>query len=458
MSFTTIYTGASALRHSQTGMDITSQNLANADVDGYSRRRVEGKTLGGVNGALWSRTQTGPLGVFTSSTGRLADNLANSRVRTEHAKGSYLNAKAISFARIEGAIGEPSDTGVAEQLRGVRDAWSAVADHPESAASRAALLDNAAGLVGSVRAQVERFDAEVEMQRGVIATNVFTVNSLASELAEVNLGIASMAGGTEDVSTLLDRRDLISRKLAEITGGVGTINSVGGMDFTIDGASLVAGGKAGTLEIASGAPGETWDTPVAFTLNETTGVPVDLDAVGGELAASVEVVNVTIPEYREKLGAVLSGYADAVNALHTSGHDANGDAGADFFTYDAADPAGTFTLNVTDPSEVAAASQSGAIEGNIADQLADLDLGERTYADLVVDFGARTAAVERAADSQSIYVAQVDGAQAAISGVSTDEEMLNLITYQRAYEAAARVITVADSVLDTLINRTGLLR
>jgi flagellar hook-associated protein 1 FlgK len=151
--------------------------------------------------------------------------------------------------------------------------------------------------------------------------------------------------------------------------------------------------------------------------------------------------------------------ADAVNAVHRSGYDSAGVPGGDFFTYDASDPAGSLTVKITANDKLAASGLSGGvIDGTVADKLSELTSGETTYQQLVNQLGSVIASGRRLQSNQSMVTAQVDGSREQLAGVNLDEEMLSMVQYQRGYEAAARVLTTVDSMLDTLINRTGLVR
>ncbi len=98
------------------------------------------------------------------------------------------------------------------------------------------------------------------------------------------------------------------------------------------------------------------------------------------------------------------------------------------------------------------------LDGGNATALAGLDMGSRSYRETITSFGVKIASAQRGAINQSVLASQVDASREALSGISIDEEMVNLLAAQRGYEGASRVLTTIDSVLDTLINRTGLLR
>jgi flagellar hook-associated protein 1 FlgK len=172
-----------------------------------------------------------------------------------------------------------------------------------------------------------------------------------------------------------------------------------------------------------------------------------------------DLLDTTIPAYLKGLGAVAKTLADGVNALHQAGYDAAGAAGGPFFSYDPADPAGSLAVAVTGTAEVAASGvPGGVVDGTTADALGDLTSADSAYQQLVNGFGSTVASGRRISASQQMLTSQVDGSREQLAGVNLDEEMLSMVEYQHAYEAAARVMTTVDSMLDTLINRTGLVR
>jgi flagellar hook-associated protein 1 FlgK len=190
----------------------------------------------------------------------------------------------------------------------------------------------------------------------------------------------------------------------------------------------------------------------------TVGAPV---TPGGETGAVAQLLNTTLPDYRTELGKVAQQLADDVNAQHQAGFGGDGVGNRDLFSYDPADPSGTLSVAITLPEHVAASGISGAanLDGGNATDVADtLAAAESAYQRLVNGFGTEVASTRRLALNQQTLTNQVDGAREQLSGVNLDEEMVTMLQAQRAYEAAARVMTTIDSVLDTLINRTGLVR
>ena len=459
-TFSSFNTALSALRYNRVAMDTASQNIANVGTDGYTRRRVDAVTAGTpTRPAMWSRDQGTGGGVRITGVTRLADYLLDLRRRTEHGKQSYLDTRQVVVDRLETGIGEPGDDGLAAVLAQFRASWGDLANTPESDAARNQVISRGRDVVDALRRQASAFQSEAADQR--IRGNVLVdaINTVASDLAATNKAIQVANLTNDDAGNLLDQRDLLALRLTELTGGRAEANGTGGLDVTVGGVALVTGGIAGTLQVTSGitATGDADGNPITFQITHPVNGSAAAAGLTGELGAVVDLLDTTIPAYLAGLGSVARTLADGVNALHQAGYDATGAAGIAFFTYDPADPAGTLAVNLTQNSQVAASTlPGGVVQGANADALADFSGADPAYQQLVNGFGTTVASGRRVAASQQMLTDQVDGAREQQAGVNLDEEMLSLVQYQRAYEAAARVMTVVDSMLDTLINRTAI--
>jgi flagellar hook-associated protein 1 FlgK len=178
---------------------------------------------------------------------------------------------------------------------------------------------------------------------------------------------------------------------------------------------------------------------------------------------------VTIAGYLSSLDSLAQQIADAVNTAHQSGVDLNGNAGLALFTYLPGSAATTLAVNPAiggDPRLVAAASAPGRPgDATIAAQIAALrtqatfGAGTQTPADAYAAFIGRIGTDARQATelsaNQALVVQQLQTRRESISGVSLDEEAADVMRFQQAYSASARVITAIDEMLDQLINRTG---
>ncbi len=447
-------TALSALRYNRVAMDVASGNIANVGTEGYARRRVEAQSAGApVVPALWSRHQSYGDGVRVSGLTRMTDDLVVARQRTEHGNQSYLDRTSEILARVEAGIGEPSDDGVAASLADFRAAWHQLANNPGSSGARSQMMARTSSLAAAVQAQANQIGTELTDQRTKLDVTLTEANQVAADLAATNELISAGVTAGGDVSPLLDKRDQLGLRLAQLTGAkAGLPDDQGRLTMTLNGVPLVQGSQAGRLSSDGGSP---------LVLAVTTGAnpPVVVPAgTKGELGALVDAVNVTLPGYLDQLNGFARTLADGVNAQHALGFDAAGAAGTAVFGYSAGNEAASLTLVLTDPEGLAASGISGGpnLDGGNADLLAGLTTADDSYQSLVNSFGTQVASLNRLATNQQVLTDQVDGSADQLAGVNLDEEMANMLTAQRAYEAASKVITVLDSVLDTLINRTGI--
>ena len=464
-TFGSVNNALSALRYHQSVMDVASGNIANVSTEGYARRRVIGEATGApAQPAMWSRFEGSGDGVRVGDLQRMVDPLLDARARREHGNQSYLDVRHAVLSRVESGLGEPGGNGVSAAIADFGRAWSDLANNPGSEATRSQVLAAANTLADALAVQSRNVSAEEGDQRQALLAQISEVNTLASDLATTNRSIAiAQMNGTE-AGVLLDARDSLAMRLSELTGATATENPRGGLDVTLGGVSLVSGSDAGQFSIAAGVnPDGTSDgAPVRFSLTPEGGAPADVTAaVGGAAGGVAELLTTTLPGQRAGIDAIGQQIAAVVNTAHQAGFDQDGTAGQALFTYDPSAPGGPLLVALTDPRDVAASGTGGGanLDGSNATAVGlSLAAPEASYQRMVSGFGTEVASVRRLAANQQTLTGQVDGAREQLSGVSLDEEMVTMLQAQRAYEAAARVMTTVDSVLDTLINRTGLVR
>lgn len=461
-TFSSLSSALSAMRYNQVAMDVASGNVANAGTTGYARRQVIAQATGAPDvPARWSRWEGAGDGVQAGGVNRMVDPLLDARVRTEHASASYLDARATSLTRFETTLGEPGDNGVAAALSAFKQGWQDVANNPADGAARSQLLDRAGTLVATVQTQARAVGTEWSDQRTRLSSVADQVNQATVSLAKLNQALRTANINGNDANTLLDQRDQLALQLSQLAGATTEIKDDTTVVVRIAG-QVVVDGTASTPVVVTGAQDMTGAAtdPVRIAIGSQT----DLTVTGGQLGATQQVLVHDLPDYLTGLDGFVSTLVGAVNTQHAQGADANGVQGGQFFT---GTTAATLALAITDPSKVAAADlatvnptdpNAGKLDGSNADKLGNLDLGGTQYRSLVTSFGVTVASAKQLSANQDAVAAQVDASQEALSGISIDEEMVNLLAAQRGYEGAARVLTTVDSVLDTLINRTGVTR
>jgi len=461
-TFSGLNTALSALRYNRVAMDVASSNIANVGTEGYTRRSIQGASVGAPeHPAMWSRYSGAGDGVQVASIDRMADLLLDIRARREHGNQSYLDIRQSVLERVESGIGEPGDSGVAAAIAEFRAAWHDLANNPGSDAARSAVLGRAASLTDAIRIQARNIDAEAGDQRFRVQADVTEVNTLASDLASTNKAIAVANLNGTDAGVLLDKRDQLAMRLSELTGAVATGRSDGGFDVSVNGVPLVVGQNAGTLNIASGITGSgaADGSPITYSITDSSGTTAVPAGLTGEIGGVTDLLNTTLPAYTAGLDAIAQQLADEMNAQHQAGYDAAGNPGQPFFSYTPGSAASTISVALSSTSQLAASGiPGGGLDSSNATAMAGASGVADSYQRLINGFGSEVASVTRLAANQQVLTSQVDGSREQLSGVNLDEETVSMLSAQHAYEAASRVMTTLDSVLDTLINRTGVTR
>jgi flagellar hook-associated protein 1 FlgK len=467
-TFSGISTALSALYAQRRGLDVTGQNIANVNTAGYSRQRAD-LTASEANGvaSLWSVSQGVGSGVQITNVGRLRDGFLEDRARAEHARSAYLDTRSSSLQDIEQVLAEPSDTGIAHQLGDLWAGFADVSNNPGSEAPRSQLLQRAQTIAGTLNQSSSALSRQWNAQREQVESLVVEINSAATGVGDLNQAIIRATQAGLPSNELADRRDVLTQRLSELTGGVGRAGDNGSVDFYIEGTALVMGPRAESLSVTGGHRLADADIdPVSVNWTHG-GRPSGIST--GIVGAVVENLDVSLPQYTKDLDALAAKLATLVNDKHAQGYDLDGNAGTPLFS---GTTAADLAVAISDPRKLAASSTQSlktnpdgtqSPTGNLGAGNADLlgrlkttpDGPDSTWRTLVVGIGVTVQTAKNRSDIQSAVTAKADDLRESVSGVNLDEEMANMLSYQRAYEGAARVMSTIDSVLDTLINRMG---
>ncbi|MFI7596963.1 flagellar hook-associated protein FlgK [Actinoplanes sp. NPDC049681] len=454
-SFGGINTALSSLYAQRRGLDVTGQNIANANTEGYTRQRVNMTSqVGSMSAAMYARTDGVGTGVAVTDVQRMRDEYLENRGRAEHATDSYLKSQSAAYVAIEDSLGEPGDTALATQLRDMWGSWSDVANNPQLAAPRSALIQQSATVADRLNASHEALAQQWKVNGNQMDAYVDEINGTARSIAKLNDSIVKANASGLTVSELEDQRDVLAMRLSELTGAGAAKRENGSMDVFIGGQNLVTGTTVRDVEFVGAKRLEDQGSdPVQL---QWTDIKKPVQA-GGTVGAAIDVMTTVIPDLAADLDSVAKNLIDTVNATHRTGYSTDGSTGLDFF---GGTTAGDIKVLVTDPDKVAISATAGTLDNSIADKIADIGDApggpDRQYQGIIGKLGVDSQGSARRAEIQSVVTEQVDSAREGESGVNLDEEMTNLLTYQRGYEAASRVLTTIDSMLDQLINRTGL--
>jgi flagellar hook-associated protein 1 FlgK len=441
----------SSLYAQRKALQVTGQNIANVNTEGYSRQRVEMVANAGPSTPAIESRYFGPgMGVLTDDTTRLRDQFLEVRGYQEHAVEAGLKESQSVLSRIELAFDEPSDDGLATLINSFLAAFDDVANAPSDLAARAQLVEQGKTLM----AGFTQLDAALATQRQSsieeLSSLVDEVNQAATRIAELNQNISSAINNGFSPNELMDQRDLLIAQMAEQVGVTVRPGENGTVNVFIGGTAIVRDTHVSPLRLEVG-------TDPAQTVRVVWAADSYPAGVTGAAGGLVSGANDVIPRYRAGLADVAQQLADDVNAVHRTGYALDGSTNRDFFVTDSSGRIVVDPAIAADPRLVAAAASAGATrDGSVAQQLAELTAASDTYHRLVVGLGVESQAVNRRVDVQAAIIEHVDAARESAAGVNLDEEMASMLQFQHAYDAAARFLTAVDQTLDTLINATGL--
>lgn len=428
--------GYSGVRAYQGALSTTSENIANAGSAGYVRRSPVLREVASVSNGV----ATGA-GVRLGLVDRAADAFRSSSVRSSGSELSRSETGLVWLNQIEQSLsGSQLDKRIADFFNSAQ----ALGANPSTGAPRAVMLEHATAIAGAFRTTAASLDeaaAGADAAAGLVAGDL---SAQAQALAKVNAAIGK--SGTA-APALLDQRDAILESMSGLVDISVSFDSVGRATVkagAAGGPTLVTGDQAATVGATRNGSGA-----MQFHLvmgGELAMVP----AQGGTLAGIADGAQ-RIADARESLDGLARDFAAGVNTVQAAGHDLSGNPGAPMF---AGEGAADMTMALTSGDGIAAATPGSGRNGNgnLA-ALAALRTGGRfegRLTDLQASNGAAIAA------KQTVITAQTaihDGAVAArdsVSGVNLDEEAVNLLRFQQAYQASARVIQVAQQTLDAI--------
>jgi flagellar hook-associated protein 1 len=424
-----LQTALSGLIAEQTALDTTGNNIANANTEGYSRETV----LLEPNAPLpipAISTQTGEgaqlgTGVDAAAITRIRNEYLDVQYRAQNSALSGASTRSEVLEQAQNAFGEPSSSGIASQLSNFWTAWNSLADAPTSESAKQGVVaagEQLAGTFNELSAQLSSISRTAGEQYEALAGAGGEVENYAHQIAQLNGQIKLAEEAGQQPNEMLDRRDLLLDKLSAL--GQVTVSE------QADHSDTVSFGEAAKPLVE----GTTVNWPQTLT-----------EAAGGQLGA---LLGLTGPK-----GALSTLQTSLDNVTETLQSTVNAQLPAPFF---AGAGAATLAVALTAAEVRASASPAaGANAGALAVAALRGGAGEQDYAKLVEQVGSDVQTAKDDQNNLQTTVTAINDQRQSVSGVSLDEEMTNLISFQRGYQASARTLTAMDSMLETLIEHTG---
>lgn len=454
--FDGVHLMSQALRSFQRGIDTAGHNLANVNTPGYSRQRIQlgsNEALRFFQGDWRYQGQ----GVQMTALSRARDMMVEQRWRTQLGQNGRAATTAAGLGALSGVYGEPGLDGISASLDRFFNQWSAFAADPGDSGARHGVQREGQALADRVRGAWQSLDALAAAAAKDALATIGQINSIAARIAELNSQIAGSSADHQAPNDLLDARDSAVRELSAL---VDTRVSTGP-----GGAYVVH--AAGFLLVTDSGPRE-----FPATFDAATGT-VSADGVTyavreGELAGTLRTVSAARSQ-QAQLDRLANAIRKSVNDIHRTGFTFKEITNIDFFTPVSDDPlvpSGAFDFDLSalvkeSADNIVAGTSGKPGDGALAQAIAGLrDVGQTSLnGRSVTEFYGELS--HRVADEARSYSAAAETAAAALeqtvlqaqsaSGVNLDDEMAELIKWQRSYQAAAKAIAVYDQMAEDIL-------
>ncbi|EPF19239.1 Flagellar hook-associated protein 1 [Cedecea davisae] len=446
----------SGIQAAQTGMSITSMNIANLLTPGYSRQGLLQSAIGPMGQVGLSAGN----GVQVDSIRRISNQYLVNQVWQTNTKANYYTAGQQYIGALEEVIGTDS-TSLGNGLDEFFGALSALTTQPESPALRQQLLNQA----GSLAQRFNSMNDFITSQKNSISTQrnaaVDSINSLSSGIASYNQKIIELESTGGNTSVLRDQRDELVKKLSEQVDVKITEDSSGSYTVALKGGQpLVSGRTAGELKADVDANGNS-TLSLKFSTSEFNLNP----SAGGQLGALYDYETTTLKDMQSAVQGMAEAVADLFNNQLSQGFDLNGNPGKPLFVFDPSSSSGMLQVTDLKPDEIALSGAAGEPgNGDNLQLLIDLKnsktdiggLGNMSLNEGAAAIISRIGIASRQNKTeQEAAVAVANQAQTQrdnLSAVNEDEEAINLQIYMQSYQANLKVIATGDQIFSDLLN------
>ncbi|CAG4933784.1 unnamed protein product [Acidithrix sp. C25] len=445
-------------------MDVVSQNIANVNTPGYTRETANLSAVINPGSNIGS-------GAIVASVSQISDSFLQAQAQSASADSHAATSLSSALSSAQTNFQEPSPIGINEQLSSLWNAFDQVSNQPNLMAARTQLVNIAQQLSTTINSDSQGLTNLYNGTVSQVQSSVTSINQQLKQVATLN-GQIMAAQGQNGANTLIDQRNQLVQSITDSIGARVVNGSNGSISIFSGGIALVSGIVADSLNVqAPTAPA----TGTASIVSNSTGatLPVASGTIGGNLAA----LNNNIPSYMTNLNNFADQLATQVNgALAPSSGGTYGyatppisttnplPAGQPLFSVSTSSSTAAATISVnqavsTNPNLIASSSSSNTpMDGSIAAAVAALGSSSSStspdalYNAIVTQVGLDVSTAQSNVKTQSARSQSATSALASVSGVNTNQELVNMVAFQNAYQAAAKVIATVATSIQSLIS------
>lgn len=432
--------GASGTKAYRAAMGAISENIANASTANYNRRTVSTQeSVVSTSTQVFYRSQVSFGGTDVAGVNRANDPYLDATARLTGNALASANTRLRWQTDIETALND-DDTGVGHLLSDMYGSITQLAANPSDPSLRTNMMFGIERVVTAFNQSAQGLQSASDGIATTAQNDVTTLNSALSELARVNANLLRAEPGTSNQAALLDSRDAALSTITQKLDVTVTFGSNGMAQVAYNGANIVDGANAGTFSVA-----QNGDGTLAMSLNGTATMAPASGSLGGLFQSAA-----TTAQRTTSLDALATQFVSDLNGWHAQGLTDAGTAGGPLVS---GATAATLAQTTTDTADIAAASSTGVLNGNLLNISSIRGNGgvEQGWTALVIANAnqlSATTAEQAAAESRDTQARQ---ARDNVSGVDLDVEAADLLRIQQAYSGCAKVIQVARETMDSIL-------
>jgi flagellar hook-associated protein 1 len=453
-------TAVGTMQAYQKAIDTASNNISNSGNTDYTRERVVFGTVTAENGI--------GAGIKVQDVQRVRNELTDAQIRKYQSQYSEADTKASYLSQIETLVSEPSDNGLSTYIAAFFNSWDELTTDATSLSSRSNIIKAAQELSDRIK---ETYDGLGNMEitvRDEASTTVDQINNYLKDISSLNQKIYESEVRGNEANDLKDQRDKALDSLSKLVNINVQMNDKGAAIVSVGGIQGADAIGYNEFELVN------VDGKLKLATKEDNNITAVVN--GGVLSADFDLYSNKIPDYLSKLESFATTFANKVNEIHKTGYTLAGDSSSstNINFFGKLDDSGNWVVFdggelvisddiLNDTSNIAASDASNNDgNSNIANQIARLgdskisELNNQTflqnYNSILSKIGTDKTSSDNNAESSNTILTTLKNQKSSESGVSLDEEEANILVYQRAYQASAKLISIADELLQTLLS------
>jgi len=491
VGFSSYHIARSGLTVSERGLFVTGQNISNVDTTGYVRQQAIIESGAYITEYGKDKMFQYGLGADIQETRQIRHTFLDNIYRRENTSLGYWETRGKAFQDVEAILNDPMGDGLQDVMNQFWDSWQELSKSPESLTTRALVRQRGQAFtyyVNHIGSQMDKLQSDLNSE---IQVRVDEVNGITEGIAQINKQIASQEINGDSANDYRDKRNVLLDRLSKICDAQPIEMQDGQIDVTLGGYYLVQKGTSRNLYVEANAKNGEFFYPMLedtnIEINIKSGILKGLLESRGEVSG---VKDTTIPsgniptsknivsDFKIRLNDMVNKMVEEVNSLQIKGKALDGQPGVAFFDLiDTRYPMVMGNLRLSDSllsdkglNNITASESTAKGDNSIAKEIANLRnfrdpnfLQNTTgavnideyYRAIILDIGNGGFEANTVAENQSKLVQSVEGQRSAISGVSMDEEMSNMMKFKFAYDGSAKVLNIIDSMMQTIILSMG---